>query len=262
MKTKQSVSLRKEELLLYDCCIKRVSEEKTKKQKKASITESLETLDSWWQKELPTIINGRGRNTFINLIELETVMKWKLSRGKFRPLLRLVAQNSDEQVVGCSRRAFAALSRKDLRGAVEALSKLKGVGPATASAVLAAHSPGFAPFMSDEALEAIVGSRQYTLKEYLQLSEQLQSLASSLEGSWNAEQIGKTLWVKSQLQKYPDILQKSEIKQKQQKQHERKRDKSDESIDDDIKMVGKKMEPPRRPLSTKKRKRKRGSNIL
>lgn len=47
-----------------------------------------------------------------------------------------------------SKRAFASLP--DLSKAVSELTVLKGVGPATASAVLAAYAPELAPFMSDE----------------------------------------------------------------------------------------------------------------
>jgi adenine-specific DNA glycosylase len=52
----------------------------------------------------------------------------------------------DAVVESASRKAFAALP--DLRRAE--LTVLKGVGPATASAVLAAYAPDVAPFMSDE----------------------------------------------------------------------------------------------------------------
>jgi hypothetical protein len=55
----------------------------------------------------------------------------------------------DEAVVEtASRKAFAALP--DLSKAISELTVLKGVGPATASAVLAAYAPDVAPFMSDE----------------------------------------------------------------------------------------------------------------
>lgn len=54
----------------------------------------------------------------------------------------------DAVVESASRKAFAALP--DLRKAITELTVLKGVGPATASAVLAAYAPDVAPFMSDE----------------------------------------------------------------------------------------------------------------
>jgi hypothetical protein len=54
----------------------------------------------------------------------------------------------DAMVESASRKAFAALP--DLSRAITELTVLKGVGPATASAVLAAYAPDVAPFMSDE----------------------------------------------------------------------------------------------------------------
>jgi hypothetical protein len=55
----------------------------------------------------------------------------------------------DEAVVeSASCKVFAALP--DLRKAISELTVLKGVGPATASAVVTAYAPDVAPFMSDE----------------------------------------------------------------------------------------------------------------
>lgn len=57
---------------------------------------------------------------------------------------------------------------------------LQGVGPATASAVLAVAQPAY-PFMSDEAMAAAVkGPLKYTAPEYVQLVEALQGKAAQL----------------------------------------------------------------------------------
>lgn len=63
-------------------------------------------------------------------------------------MLDFVSSLDEELVKSASQKAFESLP--DLSKAVSELSVLKGVGPATASAVLAAYAPDVAPFMSDE----------------------------------------------------------------------------------------------------------------
>ncbi|KAH9301615.1 hypothetical protein KI387_013198, partial [Taxus chinensis] len=94
-------------------------------------------------------------------------------------LLSFVSAADEEEVKGASHKAFAALP--DVKEAVSALCVLKGVGPATASAVLAAYAPHIAPFMSDEAMLAALGSSQdYSLKQYLAFTHKLQNKAKEL----------------------------------------------------------------------------------
>lgn len=67
----------------------------------------------------------------------------------FRPrLLDFVSSIEDAVVKRASEKAFESLP--DVEKAISELSALKGVGPATASAVLAAFAPNLTPFMSDE----------------------------------------------------------------------------------------------------------------
>ena len=55
----------------------------------------------------------------------------------------------DEALVkSASQKAFQSLP--DISKSISELTVLKGVGPATASALLAAYAPDVAPFMSDE----------------------------------------------------------------------------------------------------------------
>ena len=62
--------------------------------------------------------------------ELECLMDYKLVRGKMRPLMRFIKGLAPAQVAACTKEGLrlAAGAATNARGAVEALSKLKGVG--------------------------------------------------------------------------------------------------------------------------------------
>lgn len=82
--------------------------------------------------------------------ELYQIMKWKITRGKSRPLLHLIESNDDAIIRRVSKEAFAALvaagkpqqgGEARVREAIEIMSQkaVRGVGPATATAVLGAY---------------------------------------------------------------------------------------------------------------------------
>ncbi|XP_020105184.1 uncharacterized protein LOC109721803 [Ananas comosus] len=153
-------------------------------------------LDSFYRGDLPLLLRRRGPKPFLSKSELLRVVQWKLSRGQWRPRLMGYAEALGEaEVEAASRAAFAAIP--DLARAVSELTALKGVGPATASAILAAFAPEIAPFMSDEAMMVAMGNKEYTLKHYLAFAEKLQKKAKelSVDGeSFTPTDIERALW--------------------------------------------------------------------
>ncbi|XP_061456381.1 uncharacterized protein LOC133372111 [Rhineura floridana] len=156
-------------------------------------------LDKWYQEELPIAVAGR-KEKHLTKEELVKLMEWKLSRGMFRPRLQqLVATNSSETVESCTRKAFQLLP--DVASAVTELCQLKAVGPATASAILAAGAPEVAAFMADEVVESLPGLApiQYTLKHYMRYLDEIQSCVEKLnkadaERAWTPHRVEMGLW--------------------------------------------------------------------
>ncbi|XP_023143512.2 uncharacterized protein zgc:112496 [Amphiprion ocellaris] len=177
--------------------------------------EKLLSLDKWYQEELPALISSRP-DKHVTLSELVKLMEWKLTRGKFRPRLQqLVASNSEDSVEKCSRKAFSLLP--DVPAAIAELSLLKGVGPATASAVLAAGAPEQTAFMSDEAMESVPGLKpiQYTAKHYALYLDKMVERTGKLnkvdpQQDWTPHRLELCLWAmttaaQQQLQLLKDV---------------------------------------------------------
>lgn len=158
---------------------------------------NLISLDEFYRDELPSLLHQRNPNPFMTTSELSRLMQWKLTRGKWRPrLLDFVSSLDDSTVKSASQKAFQSLP--DVSKAISELTVLKGVGPATASAVLAAYAPETAPFMSDEAMEAALGSsKDYSLKQYLLFVDRIQCKSKELSSkgdSFTPSDVERALW--------------------------------------------------------------------
>lgn len=173
---------------------------RAKAQAKSSKPETLIKLDEWYQKELPKKIKARGKEAHLTHEEIVQCIKWKLARGVFRPRLKdLVQMNTPRVVMQETKKAFRHLHKKNLEAAVTAMSNLKGVGPAMASAVLAAGAPELAPFMADECLLAMPDMEgiDYTMKEYMKLVEKTRECVDRLNsqgGSWTPHKVELAVW--------------------------------------------------------------------
>ncbi|KAL4308878.1 hypothetical protein GQ457_01G027130 [Hibiscus cannabinus] len=175
---------------------------------------NLISLDEFYSDQLPSLLHQRNPNPFITTHELSRLMQWKLTRGKWRPrLLDFVSSLDDSSVKSASQKAFQSLP--NISKAISELTVLKGVGPATASAVLAAYAPEMAPFMSDEAMVAALGnSKDYSLKQYLLFVEKLQSKSKELSSkgdSFTPSDVERALWssaVGVKLQSSPTVPDK------------------------------------------------------
>eukprot|EP01039_Chlorochromonas_danica_P003060 gene3060-3342_t len=172
----------------YDSALARVTEEKKKQD------QQLKEWDNFLFSQLPALVRARSPRPYLTHTELAQVMKWKLSRGKFRPLQKMVESNSSQVVQESSMLAMEALDQGLWEDAFTHLMKLRGVGVATASAFLAAMAPALCPFMADEVIECTVGKRDYTMAVYKLMRKVLLEKAEALGEGWTAERVGKALW--------------------------------------------------------------------
>ncbi|TDH73213.1 hypothetical protein CCR75_000527 [Bremia lactucae] len=183
-----------------------------------SMHSDLVALDTWYVDSYPPILRAREPQPYMTQEELKKLMQWKLKKGKWRPqLMKYISELTVSEVKQASLTGYSEIKRGNLRAATEAFCALKGVsyidlseqshrwndenglsmkvGPATASAMLAAYDESV-PFMSDEALEAIaaiIGPRKYTLPHFLIFTEQLRAKAKWLNEQRASNGHGKSV---------------------------------------------------------------------
>ncbi|GME26850.1 hypothetical protein GTA08_BOTSDO01049 [Neofusicoccum parvum] len=184
----------------------------------ALVPAALKPLDAQRYDAIPAALAARRSDASspsafsLTHAEVLDLVTWKLKHGTFRPtLLALVRGNPAELVQSTTAAAFALLDRgggDDAAKALKTLVVLRGVGPATASLLLAVAEPAGTPFFSDEVFRWVHwgeggegwGRRiGYTEKEYGRLVERVRDVVGRVRG-WDvgvpeAVAVEKVAWV-------------------------------------------------------------------
>lgn len=159
----------------------------------------LAEVDTWYRTKLPALVAERTK-PYVTRAELVRLTTWKMKRGVWRERNRLlVIGNSPSTVKTASARAFAAIP--DLRQPITILSDLEGVGPATASAVLASYSPDLYPFFDELVAQQVLhlGAVAFTPAYYQRYAGALRERAAKLNArcdhrKWSAHDVSQALW--------------------------------------------------------------------
>ncbi len=154
----------------------------------------LPALDAWYREEFPAVFPAR-RLVHITHAELVRVTEWKMYRGVWRaPNLVRVKGNDPDAVMQTSIRAFARCPHPTQP--IGEIATLDGVGPATASAIVAALWPTVYPFF-DELVAAQVpalGPVKWTLGYYAAYADQLRVRAAALGAEFTPVMVERALW--------------------------------------------------------------------
>lgn len=101
--------------------------------------------------------------------------------------MKLVSSNDEATVGNTIQQAMEQYwAERDAFEALKTITKLKGIGPATASLLLSVHDPEHVIFFSDEAFywlccEGKKAPTKYNMKEYTELSAAAESITKRLQ---------------------------------------------------------------------------------
>lgn len=150
--------------------------------------------DRWYSAELPGAI-ARRSPAHITRDELVRVTEWKMSRGVWRARnLSLVKGNAAAVVIETSTEALRRAPHPT--APISVLARLAGVGPATASAVVAAAVPDAYPFLDDLVAARVpgLGPIAYTMGYYARYADALRDRSAALGDDWTPALVERAVW--------------------------------------------------------------------
>ncbi|KAL2260156.1 hypothetical protein VTK26DRAFT_5943 [Humicola hyalothermophila] len=167
----------------YQACLAEISDARGSKPGQKTLAD----LDEYrYGTALDAFASGKS-DASMGLDHVKTLVEWKLRHGKFRPtLMKLVSSNDSSFTESTIQKSVKHYRENaDVPAALKILTQLKGIGPATASLILAVHAPEDVIFFADEAFYWLCsgGSKvpiKYNLDEYIQLNERARALAKRL----------------------------------------------------------------------------------
>ncbi|EPS36900.1 hypothetical protein H072_9526 [Dactylellina haptotyla CBS 200.50] len=201
----------------YPDVLKLVSDKKQPKKPKDGDSKTLEEIDKW-RDGLSELLVSKGTRT-LDAGTVKEIVNWKLKRGKFRPtIMPLVLSNTTKELESIVNKALSMPSPEQVTSSgthddddddddddnddnalanisamIKILTKLKGIGPATATAILSAVFPDTIPMFSDEAFRWLMmdeksssssagwnRSIKYDAKEYADFFKKVRQLCKKL----------------------------------------------------------------------------------
>ncbi len=154
----------------------------------------LPALDRWYREVLPDVIAARSP-AHVAWDDLVRVTEWKMARGVWRGRnLALVRGNAPAAVVETSTAGLARIPHPT--APIATFAQLAGVGPATASAVVAAAAPDQYPFFDELVATQVpaLGPVAFTLGYYARYAAALRERAARLGAPWTPVLVERALW--------------------------------------------------------------------
>lgn len=154
--------------------------------------------DTWYRTVLPKLIASR-RFVYVQHDDMVRITEWKMARGVWRaPNLVLVRSNTPDAVVSASRSAGEQIPHPTKP--VTALVALRGVGAATASALLAVLAPSVYPFFDEDVAAQVpqLGPVAWTNGYYAKYAAALRERSAHLSAAFGREctpvMVERALW--------------------------------------------------------------------